>query len=136
MLFKRVQLVNNLNGGLPAPARQGDGFVEFLDTTVVATDSNITLTVADMSPGVIQYTGFTAGRNLTTPTAALILAAAPDMDIGDTFTFLVSITVAFAGTWVAGTGVTLAGRATTPASSSTLIVVKKLSSTTVEWRVM
>lgn len=121
---------------LTRPARQGDGLLAHVSVEVVTADANQTLTVAQISKGAINYTGFSAGRNLTTPTAALILAAFPDMDIGDTYSFLVSIQDAFAGTWVAGTGVTLGGRATTPASSWSWIVVEKTSSTAVTWTVL
>jgi hypothetical protein len=86
-----------------------------------------------MSTGVLYYSALSAGRAVTTPTAALILAAAPDMDVGDSFVFLVSIQDAFAITWAAGADVTLRGRATTPASSSTWIVVTKTSDTAVTW---
>ena len=117
-------------------ARQGEGLLAFLSPVVIATDANATLTVAQLAGGFIQFTGFTAGRTITTPTAALIPAANPDMDIGDSLSLLVSVVPAFAGTYVAGTGVTLAGRATTPASSFSWIVITKLSATTVEWRVL
>lgn len=131
-LFSRA-LTAATGSSLPKVTRPGAGLFAFLRRTAVATDANLTMTVDQMAGGLVHYTGFTAGRNITTPTAALILAAAPDMDIGDSFTFVVSITPAFAGTWVAGTGVTLAGRATTPASSYSLVTVTKLSATTVEW---
>lgn len=133
-LFSRVLVSAGLS--LPRPQRQGEGICANIDTTVIAADANATLTVAQISMGAVQFTGFTAGRNITTPTAAAILAAAPDMDIGDSFAIIVSITTAFAGTYVAGAGVTLAGRATTPASSWSIVVVKRLSATTVEWRVL
>jgi hypothetical protein len=135
MLFKRGRITSYGNE-LPQPAGAGSGTVENIAVTAISADANYTFTVADMSGGAVQFTGFTAGRNLTTPTAALILASATDMDIGDSFTLYVSITTAFAGTYVAGAGVTLAGRATTPASSWSVVVVKKLSATTVEWRVL
>ena len=134
MLFKRV---DHTSMYVPTLSRSGIGTGLFANIrpVAVATDANVTLTVDQMSGGMIQYTGFTAGRNLTTPTAALILAAATDMDVGDSFAFIVSVVPAFAGTWVAGTGVTLAGRATTPASTWSIVTVTKLSATTVEWRV-
>lgn len=135
MLFKRMLLENNLNGGLRQKSRQGDGCFDQINWTAIATDANLTLTVDQISGGGVQFTSFSAGRTVTTPTAALILAAAPDMDVGDSFSFYVSAVAAFAATWAAGTGVTLAGRATTPASSWSIVTVKKLSSTTVEWRV-
>lgn len=133
-LFSRTLVTAGLS--LPRPQRQGEGLCGNMDTAVIATDANLTLTVAQMSLGAIQFTSFTAGRNVTTPTAALILAAAPDMDIGDSFAIVISCVAAFAATYVAGAGVTLAGRATTPASSWSIVIVKKLSATTVEWRVM
>jgi hypothetical protein len=111
----------------------GDGFVGNPTIVEKTTDANHTLTVAEMSGGLVYYSALSAGRTVTTPTAALILAAAPDMDIGDSFCFMVSIQDAFAITWAAGAGVTLRGRATTPASSSTWIVVVKTSATTVDW---
>jgi len=133
MLFKRVQATNN--AGLPQVSRQGLGLVANIDITSKTTDADHTITVAEMSGGMIYYSALSAGRSVTTPTAALMLAACPDMDIGDSFSFFVSIQDAFAITWVAGVGVTLVGRATTPASSWSLITVTKLSATTVQWHV-
>ena len=134
MLFNRVMTAPG--GQLPVVSRSGQGIFAHIDPTLVSTDAALTITVAQMSGGSITYTGFTAGRVITTPTAALILAAAPDMDVGDTFTIIMSATVAFAGTFAAGTGVTLAGRATIPASSTVFVVVKKTSATTVTWTVL
>lgn len=133
MLFKRTKLASARNGGLEEISRQGAGFLSNVSITKKTTDADHTITVAEMAGGIIYYSALSAGRSVTTPTAALILAAAPDMDIGDCFQFLVSIQDAFAITWVAGVGVTLDGRTTTPASSSTAIFVTKLSATTVEW---
>ena len=131
MLFKR-SLISNASL-MPTPMRGGDGFLGNPVVTEKTTNADHTITVAEMSTGVLYYSGLSAGRAVTTPTAALILAAAPDMDVGDSFVFLVSIQDAFAITWVAGSGVTLAGRTTTPASSSTWIVVTKTSDTDVTW---
>lgn len=133
MGFVRTQVSNAAS--LVRSARQGDGLMANFGVVAISADAAATLTVAQIAQGFVQFTGFTAGRNITTPTAALFLAANPDMDIGDSYAFVVSVVPAFAGTWVAGTGVTLAGRATTPASSWSIVVVTKLSATTVEWRV-
>lgn len=132
-MFKRA--LTYAANGVPAPMRAGDGLLGNLNITSVATDAAVTMTVAQMAGGLVQYTGFTAGRAITTPTAALILAANPGMDVGDSFSFIVSVVPAFAGTWTAGTGVTLAGRATTPASSWSIVTVTKTSATTVTWTV-
>lgn len=131
MLFKR-NLISTASL-TPSPMRMGDGFLGNPTILEKTTDANHTLTVAEMSGGLVYYSALSAGRQVTTPTAALILAAAPDMDVGDSFCFMVSIQDAFAITWVAGTGVTLRGRATTPASSFSWVVVVKTSSTTVDW---
>jgi hypothetical protein len=134
MGFLRNQLASAAT--LTRPARQGDGLLAHPIINTVSADANAVLTIPQVMGGIVQYTGFTAGRTITTPTAALLLAAMPDMDIGDTYSMMISVTPAFAGTYVAGTGVTLAGRATTPASSFSWIVIEKLSSTTVKWTVL
>lgn len=135
MLFKRVQ---HTSMGQDVPMKSGNGTGLFSNVRIASktTDANHTLTVDEMAGGAVYYSALSAGRQVTTPTAAAILAAATDMDIGDTFSFLVSIQDAFALTWVAGVGVTLDGRTTTPASSFSWIVVEKLSATTVKWTVL
>ena len=132
-LFNRVQSTSQ--SGLPQIGRAGQGFLGNISIVTKTTNADHTITVAEMAGGMIYYDSLSAGRSVTTPTAALILAAAPDMDIGDSFSFVVSIQDAFAITWVAGTNVTLVGRPTTPASSWSLITVTKLSATTVQWHV-
>ena len=131
-LFKRVLTGQGAN--LPGIYAQSQGLYANLAPQLIATDAALTLTIAQMAGGLVIFTGFTAGRAVTTPTAAQILAAAPDMDIGDSFSFFASVTPAFAATWTAGVGVTLAGRATLPASTVLqVITVTKLSATTVSW---
>jgi len=132
-LFNRVQ--STTRSGLPEIGRAGQGFLGNISIVTKSTNADHTITVAEMAGGMIYYDSLSAGRAVTTPTAALILAAAPDMDIGDSFSFVVSIQDAFAITWTAGVGVTLVGRATTPASSFSIITVTKLSATTVQWHV-
>lgn len=135
MLFKRVQYTG-AGQTLPGKSSVGTGLIGNVSVTTKTTDANHTITVAEMAGGVIYYSALSAGRNVTTPTAALILEAASDMDVGDTFMLVVSIQDAFAITWVAGAGVTLLGRATTPASSNSIIVVEKTGSATVNWTVL
>lgn len=124
------------DGGLSRAMRAGDGFTDNPNLVTYATDAAYTVTVADIANGVLVATSLGAGRNFTTPTAALIIAAFPQMDVGDSIHFKVSAIAAYAITWLAGTDVTLAGRATTPASSSTDIYITKTSSTTVTWTVL
>jgi hypothetical protein len=124
------------DGQFERPHRPGDSIISPA-ITQNAVDANDTVTVAKLAGRIIQYTAFSAGRNLTTDTAANILASPgpfADMDIGDSFLFMISITVAFAGTYVAGAGVTLAGRATALASTFSLVLITKLTATTIEWR--
>jgi len=128
--FRQVMV----DGALQRAARAGDSIAQPLPLAI-ATDANDTITVDKIARRFVQYTSFSAGRTLTTDTAANIIAAFPEMDVGDAITMVVSCVAAFAGTYAAGVGVTLAGRATTPASSWSLIVITKLSATTVEWRV-
>ena len=132
MGYKRVI---TQDAGLSRNARVGDNILNPLITSIAA-DAAATIDVAKIAGGVIQYTSFTAGRVLTTDTAANILAAFPEMDTGDSLSLVVSCVAAFAGTYAAGTGVTLAGRATTPASSYSLIYITKTSATTVTWTVL
>ena len=133
-LFNRV--LSNSFAGLPQVGRAGQGMLGNLSVLTKSTNVDHTITVAEMAGGCIYYDSLSAGRAVTTPTAALILAAAPDMDIGDSFMFWVSIQDAFAITWNAGANVTLKGRATTAASASSLIVVTKTAATTVDWYVL
>lgn len=131
MLFKR-SLISTASV-LPTPLRAGDGYIGNPTILEKLTDVNHTLTVEELSGGLIYYSALSAARTVTTPTAALILAAAPDMDIGDSFLVRVSIQDAFAITWAPGAGVALRGKATTAASASSWIVVVKTSATTVDW---
>ncbi len=131
-LFNRTVLTSD--NSLPRPSRAGDGFMDNVRVTVL-TDAAQTLTIAQLSGGALQAS-FAAARNLTVPTGAQIAAACPGMDIGDSFCIMVSMISAFAATYVANTGVTLAGRTTTPASSNSTIVVTRTGAATFEWRVL
>lgn len=123
-------------GGLTRAARAGDGYLTALLLTTIATDANFTLTAAQCAGGAVNLSSFTAGRTVTTDTAANLLAALPNLDIGESAKLTVTCQAAFAATWAAGTGVTLAGRATTPASSHSHILITKTSATTVTWTVL
>lgn len=132
MGYKRLLIQDQ---GLVRNARVGDTEQNPVITSISA-DAIDTLTVARIAGGVLQYTGFTAGRVLTTDTAANILAAYPEMDIGDAYLFKISVTTAFAGTFSAGTGVTLKGKPTVPANSNVDVYIVKTSATTVDWNVL
>jgi hypothetical protein len=135
-MFTRPVLTDGLNGGLPKRAAPGDGIHANVICSVNAVDANAVLAVIDIFGGAVQFTGFTAGRNITTPAAAAILAAAPDMNVGDSFMLKISVVPAFAGTFVAGAGVTLLGRATVPASSYVDVIVTRTGAGAVSWRAL
>lgn len=122
-------------GGLTRMSQAGDGVLNPIITTVTA-DAADTLTVAKFAGGITQYTGLSAGRVLTTDSAANILAAYPGLNIGESVECIVSITTAFALTLAAGATVTLAGRATVPASSSCRVLFTKTSATAVTCTVL
>lgn len=83
-----------------------------------ATAASITLPVAGFLAGWIDRSGPGAAYGDTTPSADALLAALPDLTRGDTFDVLITSSVAFANTLVAGTGVTLAGTTAVAASST------------------
>ena len=132
MGFKRIILQDS---GLSRNMRQGDGWDNPVISTI-ATDAAATITATQVAGGVIQYTGFSAGRVLTTDTAANFAAAFPEMDIGDAIGFTVSIVPAFAGTWAAGAGVTITGRLTCPASTGVTVYLVKTGAATFNWTTM
>ena len=132
MGFKRITL---LDGGLEKGMRNGDGW-DNPSISTIAADANATVSAAQVAGGCIQYTGFTAGRTLTTDTAANYNAVFPEMDIGDAIGFTVSVVPAFAGTWAAGTGVTITGRTTVPAASGVTVYLVKTGAATFNWTTM
>jgi len=100
------------DGRMPSPLRGGDGFVANIRATVFAAETDETITIDELSGGVLsQGTTLTSDVTYTTPTAALILDEFDTMDVGDHFTLEVinaqagAFDVIIAG----GTGVTLQG---------------------------
>ena len=88
----------------------GDGYLANPRAASMAADAASTITVDDIAGGLILRSGMTADRIDTSPTATLIAAAFPNMDIGDSFTFKISNQVAgFQTTIAGGTGVTASG---------------------------
>lgn len=83
------------------------------DTTVGAA----TIAVNAILAGITNRTGPTAGFTDTFPTADLLLAAQPELTIGDSFTYIYRNTVAFAMTAAAGEGVILGSNVDIAAST-------------------
>lgn len=75
------------------------------------TSDDPTLTVAQMVNGIVNVSGQTTAQDVTTPTAAAIVAAIPNCQVGSCFEFTLqnANTSSGAVTIVAGSGVTLTG---------------------------
>lgn len=133
MSFSRVLLAKS--GVIPAPSRAGDGFVAAVAPYVYVAEVDATITVDQLNGGsIVQGTTLTSDCVYTLPTAALMLAAWPEMDIGDTFSFMVTNAQvgAFKVIIAVGTGITAVGANNTlsvPAERSRLFTLTKTSST-------
>lgn len=118
--------------GLQRQARAGDGWLANPLITTNAAAGNQSITVAMIAGGAGVFTGAAGAVAYTIPVATDIIAAFPDMDIGDTLTFTVTNTAAQVATLnTAAAGVTYAGFTTANAQTRTGII-EKLSSTTVK----
>lgn len=102
--------------GIVRASRVGDGMCMHLARTVNASAGAQTISVPQILGGLAVFTGAAGAVTYTTDTAANILAAMPDMDIGDTFGFILSNTAAQVATIAGGTGVTASGNLTVNAS--------------------
>lgn len=113
--------------GLPRPARPGDG-ISNPQLTALTADSAQTIPLAAVMGGIWKR-GITSARTDTLPTAAAILAANPNMDVGDSFLFLVNVignTLTIAG----GVGFTDSGTLTVATATSRWFLITKTSATT------
>jgi hypothetical protein len=132
-MFTRPQVEKS---GMIRKMRAGDGFLANLVPGAMSADAASTITVAMMQGGFIRRTGNTSAHTDTTDTAANILAANPNMDIGDTFVVLVNNVVAYAITVAGGTGVTMGTKTVIPASTFGFLIFTKTSSTTMTCEVV
>ena len=114
-----------LNGAITS-AKLGDGAVIPsklpIKEVVTLADATATLTAANLvTQGVLKITP-TAGRNLTTPTAAQIIALLTGYQLGTSFEFTVVVEAGYDVQILAGTNVTLIGNMVMNDSSSTFLV--------------
>jgi len=101
-----VRTLVSPDGRLPQPMRAGIGLLANFAPKVFAAQVDATLTVADITGGLVhQGTTLTSDVVYTLPTAALILAAYPEMDIGDAWSFVVTNSQVGAFDVVLGLGV-------------------------------
>ena len=112
-----------MDKGMPRMLAPGDllGGGESLANSVLATNGAGTLTAAILTSGFCIRTTVGAPYTDTTCTAALLIAAIPDCQAGDTFRFRHMNTVAQTCTLAAGTGCTLG---TAPATTVTASLFK------------
>jgi hypothetical protein len=110
MGFNRVPVDDG--GRLPSPSRAGVGFIANVTPVNFNTETDETLTVADIGGGSVnQGLTLTSDVIYTLPTAALIIAQWPEMDVGDSYTFYVgnSQAAAYDVVIAAGVGITAIG---------------------------
>lgn len=99
--------------------------------TAISTVGAGTLTAAGIVGRLITRTGSTAAYTDTTATAALIIAAMPNANVGDSFEFSIKNMVAFDETLAAGVGATLAGLSVVPPLSVGTFLCVVTAATTV-----
>lgn len=85
---------------------------------VALADAAAVLTSAQLQNGTLNASAFTAGRVLTLPTAAALVASLPSALKGSTLTVTVICSSGGTATLAAGTGGTLVGNAVVLASAS------------------
>lgn len=99
--------------------------------TAISTVGAGTLTAAGIVGGLIVRSGSTAAYTDTVDTAANIIAALPNANVGDGFYFSIKNTVGFNETIATAAGVTLAGQVIVPPNSVGTFHVKVTAATTV-----
>lgn len=123
-------------GGMTRPMNAGDGLAANFNPAAYAAEADDTLTTSQLAGGFIhQGTTLTSDVVYTLPTSALIVAAFPDMNIGDAYSFVVnnSQAAAFDVVIAVGTGQTAVGANNTlsvpPQSSRVFTLIKTAAAT-------
>lgn len=134
MGFIRTQVAGV--GRIPHNLRSGDGYVANVLPKVYNTETDETVTTAELGGGhIMQGSTLTSPVSYTLPTSVLIEAEWPEMDVGDSYCFYVGNTqiAAFDVIIVAGAGTTKVGTnnsLTVPPKSNRMFVLVKTSATT------
>ena len=122
--------------GMPQPLRAGDGMVANFSVDNRAAETDETLTVGQVSGGLVQQgTTLTSDVVYTLPTAVALLASFTGMDIGDGYSFVVTNAqaAAFDVVIAVGTGITKVGANSTlavpPQCSRVFTLVKSAAAT-------
>lgn len=134
MGFHRVHAVEE--GKIGQPSRAGLGFTANVAPTSFAAETDETITTAQLGGGaILQGTTLTSDVIYTLPTAALIVAEWPEMDVGDAYTFYVgnNQAAAFDVVIAVGVGITAIGANNTlsvpPQASRMFTLVKTAAAT-------
>lgn len=125
-MFVRTQVYEK---GLARKTRAGDGLLTAAQRTVNSGAGAQTISVAQILGGVAVFTGAAGAVTYTSATAADLIAAMPDMDIGDTYMFVLSNTAAQTATIAGGTGVTASGNLTVNATAKFFLLEKTAATT-------
>lgn len=124
-------------GNLEKQARVGEGFMAMPSVTTDATAGSRTITVPAVLGGVCKFTGAAGAVTYTSPTAADLIAAMPDMDIGDTYVFSIINTAAQTATIAGGAGVTaVAGNLTLNAAGGLFMLERSGTATMNLYRIV
>jgi len=123
-------------GGMTRPMNAGDGLAANFNPKAYAAEVDATITTSELAGGLIhQGTTLSSDVIYTLPTSALIVAAFPDMNIGDAYSFMVtnSQLAAFDVVIAVGTGQTAVGANNTlsvpPQASRVFTLVKTAAAT-------
>jgi hypothetical protein len=118
--------------GTQREARAGDGMMSMPLVSTQAADSAQVLTVASIAAGYYRRTSITVGRTDTTDTAALIAASSAfsNMDIGDSYLFVIANHSGQTLTIAGGTGVTIVGATTLATLTSRLALLVRTGAAT------
>lgn len=116
--------------GVEREAKQGEGMLAHVKWGLVTTAGNLTLTVPQVLGGIAAFSGAAGAVAYTLPLATDLIAAMPNMDIGDTYTFIISNSAAQNATITTNTGITLSGNGAVVNAGFKILVLEKTSSTT------
>lgn len=122
---------------MPQPMRAGDGLLANFKVKAYAAEVDANISLSELAGGlIIQGTTLTSAVTYTLPTAAAILAAVgfSSMDVGDSYSFVVTNAqaAAFLVTIAVNTGITAVGAnnsLSVVAQSSRVFTLTKTSST-------
>ena len=110
-------------------ARAGDGWMANPLVTTDSTAGNRNITMSAILGGAAVFTGAAGAVAYTLPAAATIIAAMPNMDIGDSYVFTLTNTAAQVATITTNTGLTVSGNVTANAATRRVVLTKTAATT-------